>query len=68
MTSQDYDNMDNIEEFQREDTAHALPLGWLILFIGLIVFGIYYTYAYTPAFSGWSQEAELEKVMKDVKK
>ena len=39
------EEFDNIEEFNREDTAHALPLGWLILFIGLIVFGIYYVYA-----------------------
>lgn len=61
------EEFDNLEEFHREDTANVLPLGWLILFIGLIVFGIYYVYAYTPAFSGWSQEKQLEEVMKDVK-
>ncbi|PLX71001.1 MAG: hypothetical protein C0602_02915 [Denitrovibrio sp.] len=61
------EEFDNPEEFHREDTENVLPLGWLILFIGLIVFGIYYIYAYTPAFSGWSQEKQLEEVMKDVK-
>ena len=61
------EEMDNIEEFQRKDTEHVLPLGWLILFIGLIVFGIYYFVAYTPAISGWSQEKQLEEVMKDIK-
>jgi len=61
------EEFDNLEEFHREDTAKALPLGWLILYIGLIVFGIYYVYAYTPAFTGWSQEARFEEVMKDVK-
>lgn len=62
------EEFDNLEEFQREDTENVLPLGWLILFIGLIVFGIYYTYAYTPAFTGWSQEKQLEESMKDVTK
>jgi len=61
------EEFDNLEDFNREDTENVLPLGWLILFIGLIVFGIYYLYAYTPAFSGWSQESQLEEVMKDVK-
>jgi len=61
------EEQDNIEEFQREDTEHVLPLGWLILYIGLILFGIYYVYAYTPAFTGWTQVQELEEVMKNVK-
>lgn len=61
------EEFDNIEDFQRKETENALPIGWLILFIGLILFGIYYFYAYTPAFTGWSQEKQLEKVMKDVK-
>lgn len=57
------EEFDNFEEFTREDTEHALPLGWLILFIGLIVFGVYYFYAYTPAFTGWSQEKAFEESM-----
>jgi hypothetical protein len=61
------EEFDNLEEFNREDTENVLPTGWLILFIGLILFGIYYVYAYTPAFSGWSQEKQLEEVMKEVK-
>ncbi|MGE4317921.1 MAG: cbb3-type cytochrome c oxidase N-terminal domain-containing protein [Deferribacterales bacterium] len=62
------EEFDNLEEFSREDTENALPLGWLILFIGLIVFGIYYVYAYTPAFTGWTQEKQLEQSMQDMPK
>jgi len=62
------EEFDNLEEFQREDTENVLPLGWLILFIGLIVFGIYYVYAYTPTFSGWSQEKALQEQMQDIQK
>lgn len=57
------EEFDNIEEFSREDTENALPIGWLILFIGLIVFGIYYVYAYTPAFTGWTQVKAFEQSM-----
>jgi len=61
------EKFDNVEDFHREDTQNVLPLGWLILFIGLIVFGIYYVYAYTPAFSGWSQAQQFEEVMEHSK-
>ena len=62
------EEFDNIEEFTREDTENALPLGWLILFIGLIVFGIYYTYSFSPWSTGWTQEKALEQSMKDMPK
>ena len=52
------DELDSIEEFEAKETAHALPIGWLILLIGLILWGIYYFVAYTPQISGWSQEKE----------
>jgi cytochrome c oxidase cbb3-type subunit 3 len=32
-----------------------VPRGFLLLFFGLIAWGIYYIAAYTPEFSGWSQ-------------
>jgi len=57
------DEMDNIEEFDAKETARTLPLGWLLLFIGLIIFGIYYFVAYTPGISGWSQEKAYEESM-----
>ncbi len=37
-----------------------MPLGWRILFWGLVVFGAYYLWAYTPAFTGWTQARDLE--------
>jgi hypothetical protein len=55
------DEMDNIEEFDARNTAKVLPSGWLLLFIGLIIFGIFYTVAYTPEISGWSQEKVYEE-------
>lgn len=55
------DKMDNIEEFERKDKAKKLPFGWVLLFAGLIVWGAYYLYAYTPAFSGWTQYSIFEK-------
>ncbi len=32
-----------------------MPVGWLALFWGLIAFGAYYLWAYSPAFTGWTQ-------------
>jgi hypothetical protein len=50
------DESDDITEFEAKETAHTLPLGWLLLFGGLILFGIFYAIAYTPSLGGWSQE------------
>ncbi|KAA0257139.1 hypothetical protein FHQ18_11255 [Deferribacter autotrophicus] len=59
------EEFDNLETFEREDTKNKLPIAWVILFVGLIIFGIYYVIAYTPAISGWSQEkAYLESIQK----
>lgn len=55
------DKMDNIEEFERKDKTKKLPIGWVLLFVGLIVWGAYYLYAYTPVFSGWTQYDSFEK-------
>lgn len=38
-----------------------LPVVFLLLFWGLIAFGVYYIAAYTPLFSGWSQQSEYER-------
>jgi len=50
------EDTDNIHDFEAKETSHKLPLGWLLLFWGLILFGVYYFVAYTPFISGWSQE------------
>jgi choline-glycine betaine transporter len=55
---------DNMEVFEAKDTANKLPVGWLILFWGLILWGIYYFVAYTPAISGWTQSTAYEESIK----
>ncbi len=58
------DEIDNIKEFEAKDTAKKLPLGWQLLFWGLILWGVYYTVAHTPAISGWSQERAFTESLK----
>jgi hypothetical protein len=52
---------DAAEAFESKDTSHALPVGWLVLFFGLIAFGVVYSWAYTPSLGGWSQEREYQQ-------
>ncbi len=52
---------DTAEAMEAKETAHRLPVGWLLLFFGLIAFGVVYLWLYSPALSGWSQAGELEK-------
>ena len=55
------EDYDDIEAFEAKDTSRKLPVGWLILFWGLIIWGIYYFVSYTPAISGWSQGKAYEE-------
>ncbi len=48
----------SFKEMERHNKA---PRGFLLLFFGLIAWGIYYIAAYTPEFSGWSQYKVLQK-------
>ncbi|HAK87815.1 MAG TPA: hypothetical protein DHV16_09435 [Nitrospiraceae bacterium] len=58
-------DIDKIEDMERQDTKKRLPIGWLLLFFGLIAWGIFYSFAYTPEISGWSQEGQyLESIKK----
>jgi len=41
-----------------------IPKAWLLFYIGLIIWGIYYIYSFTPELSGWSQYKVLEKEIK----
>lgn len=59
------EEQDNIEAMNRKDTEHKLPIGWVVFFLALIVWGIYYYIAYTPSISGWTQSQELEQVMQN---
>lgn len=47
-------------DFTPVEGEKPVPMGWRILFWGLIAFGAYYLWAYTPAFSGWTQAKDLE--------
>lgn len=58
------EDMDNIEEFEAHETARKLPLGWVILYIGLILWGGYYIVKYMPGISGWTQEGAYEQSIK----
>ncbi len=58
------ENFKNIHDMERKDTKNKLPAGWLLIFVGLIVFGIYYCVAYTPGISGWSQVKAYEESLK----
>jgi len=61
------DKLDELSEFLVEESVDAkrkIPIGWLILFFGLILWGIYYFVSYTPSISGWSQEKAYEESVK----
>jgi hypothetical protein len=55
------DEFDNIEDFEAKDTAHDLPKGWVILYVALILWGIFYFIAYSPSTTGWTQAGEYEE-------
>lgn len=58
------EDFDHIEEFEAKETAQKLPVGWLMLYIGLIIWGIYYFVAYMPSISGWTQASAYEESLK----
>ena len=55
------EDLDNIEEFESHETGGKLPVGWLILFWALIIWGIGYFVAYSPGISGWTQAKAYEE-------
>lgn len=57
------DEMDNTADFERHETEKKLPIGWVLLFVALIAWGVYYLYAYTPVFSGWTQYSAFEQTI-----
>lgn len=59
------EDLDDIREFESKETAKKLPIGWVILFWGLILWGIVYFVAYTPEISGWSQEKAYEESLQE---
>lgn len=60
MTDANVPDTDDIEAMEAKETAGKLPTGWVVLFWGLVVWGAYYLWAYSPALGGWSQAQDLE--------
>jgi len=58
------EDMDRLEDFEREESKTKLPLGWLLLYVGLILWGIYYAVSFTPLVSGWTQAGQYEESLK----
>ncbi len=52
---------DSAEAMEAKETAHALPVGFIVLFVSLVLWGIYYFFTYSPAITGWTQAKELEE-------
>jgi hypothetical protein len=52
--------LDDLSRFEAKDTARKLPVGWLLLFWGLVAWGAFYLWSYTPSLGGWSQGQDLE--------
>jgi hypothetical protein len=57
---------DTAEAMEAKETADALPVGWRLLFFGLIAWGVYYLFMYSPWSTGWTQAGELERVNPEV--
>ncbi|HEX9402026.1 MAG TPA: hypothetical protein VF912_18090 [Anaeromyxobacter sp.] len=52
--------IENLSAFEAKDTSRKIPVGFSLLFWGLIAWGAYYLWAYTPAFGGWQQAQDVE--------
>lgn len=52
--------LDDLSRFEAKETARKLPAGWLLLFWGLVAWGAFYLWTYTPGLGGWSQAEDLE--------
>jgi hypothetical protein len=52
--------IDDVASFEAKETSHKIPLGWALLFWGLVAWGVYYLWAYTPALGGWRQAQDVE--------
>jgi len=54
------EELDDLTKFEAPETAHTIPKGYLVLYFGLILWGVWYLWAYSPWGSGWSQAKDLE--------
>ncbi len=55
------EQLDDIQELEaRPETANVLPTGFRLLYWGLVIFGVFYLWRYSPALGGWAQSQDLE--------
>ncbi len=52
--------IENLSPFEAKDTSRKIPFGFSLLFWGLIAWGAYYLWAFTPALGGWQQAQDAE--------
>lgn len=52
--------LDDLSKFEAKETSHTIPLGWSLLFWGLIAWGAWYLWSFTPALGGWSQAQDAD--------
>ena len=55
---------DVTEEIESLEAHSKVPLGWKIYFGATVAWMIYYVYAYTPIFTGWTQSQALDALTK----
>jgi len=54
------DELDDPTKLEAKETSRTIPAGYLVLYFGLILWGLWYLWAYSPWGSGWSQAKDLE--------
>ena len=47
-------------DFTPVEGDKPVPIGWRVLFFGLVGFGAFYLWRYTPAFTGWTQAGGVD--------
>ncbi len=55
---------DSLDGMERQDTKTKMPLGWVLLAAGLIIWAVFYTVSYTPQISGWTQAGQYQDSLK----
>ncbi|MFT3917129.1 MAG: hypothetical protein QM704_24495 [Anaeromyxobacteraceae bacterium] len=56
----DLDLNDDLSKFEAKETSHKVPVGWAILFWGLVLWMPYYLWTNSPALGGWSQAQDAD--------
>ena len=51
---------DDLSAFEAKETSRKIPIGWSLLFWGLILWGAFYLWTYTPTLGGWRQAHDAE--------